>query len=212
MPTIDKDDYDLTDPSVAFKAIPCYYIVGGDGGQRFHLNTFTHELTTTTSLDRELKDNYTLVVQATNDCFRVPPNITKFDPKDNSLLQVLIGVRDVNDNAPKMTQKVFTGGFTTDIDFGTVFMEIKAVDNDVGANSVLNYYIISEVRQTLTEGLDTISAEPFVINRITGEISLNFDPQNNMKGYFQFDVLANDTDGLADSAKVYVMLFSFNYR
>jgi cadherin 23 len=208
LPTIDKDDYDLIDPAVGFKSIPCYYIVGGDGGDRFRLNTFTHELTTTQSLDRELKDNYTLIVQATNDCFKVPPNITHFDHKDNSLLHVLIGVRDVNDNSPKMIKKVFTGGFTTDIDFGTVLMEVKAVDKDMGANSVVNYYIISEVRQTLTEGLDTLSAEPFAINRITGEISLNFDPQKDMKGYFEFDVLANDTDGLADSARVFVCISS----
>ncbi len=172
------------------------------------MNTFTHELTTTVSLDREEKDNYTLIVQATNDCFKVPPNIAKFDQKDNSLLQVLIGVRDVNDNSPKMVKKVFTGGFTTDIDFGTVFMEVKAIDSDIGSNSVVNYYIISDVKQSLTEGLDTISSEPFIINRITGEISLNFDPQKDMKGYFEFDVLANDTDGLADSAKVYVIIKS----
>lgn len=212
LPTIDKDDYDLIDPSVGFKAIPCYYIVGGDGGHRFQLNTFSHELTATESLDRETKENYTLVVQATNDCFKVPPNVTKFDPKDNSLLQVLIGVRDVNDNAPKMVKKVFTGGFTTDIDFGTVFMEVKAVDADIGANSVVNYYIISDVKQTLSEGLDTLSAEPFVINRISGEISLNFDPQKDMKGYFEFDVLANDTDGLADSAKVFVSIALILFR
>ncbi|CAG2110524.1 unnamed protein product, partial [Medioppia subpectinata] len=100
LPTIDKDDYDLIDPAVGFKSIPCYHIVGGDGGHLFRLNTFTHELTTTQSLDREFKDNYTLIVQATNDCFKIPPNITHFDNKDNSLLQVLIGVRDVNDNSP----------------------------------------------------------------------------------------------------------------
>ncbi|CAG2122184.1 unnamed protein product, partial [Medioppia subpectinata] len=87
LPTIDKDDYDLIDPAVGFKSIPCYHIVGGDGGHLFRLNTFTHELTTTQSLDREFKDNYTLIVQATNDCFKIPPNITHFDNKDNSLLQ-----------------------------------------------------------------------------------------------------------------------------
>lgn len=206
LPTIDRDDYDLMerDPSAAFKAIPCYYIVGGDGKDKFNLDTFTHELTTTEPLDREEKDSYVLIVQAKNDCFKIPPDVVQFDPKDNSLLQVLIGIKDVNDNPPKMLKKVFTGGFTTEVDFGTIFMEIKAIDNDVGANSIVRYYIKGQIRKLLSEGLDSIVKEPFLLNPITGEISVNFDPQKDMKGYFEFDVIANDTDGKSDSAKVYV--------
>ena len=217
LPTIDKDDnYEVeiqNDPNAAFKSIPCYFIVGGDGltagpggggEELFRLDTFTHELTATKPLDRELKANYTLIVQATNECFKVPPRVDRFDAKDNSLLQVLVGVRDVNDNAPKFAKRIFSGGITTDTDYGTVFMSVKAVDADVGANAQVNYYLISDVRRSLSEGLDSIPARPFSVNKRTGEISLAFDPQKDMKGYFEFEVKANDTDGLADTAKVLV--------
>lgn len=71
---------------------------------------------------------------------------------------------------------------------------------------MVNYYIIGPIKRKLSEGLDTIKGDPFLISRKSGEISLNFDPQRDMKGYFEFEVLANDTDGLADSAKVYVSI------
>lgn len=41
---------------------------------------------------------------------------------------------------------------------------------------------------TLTEGLDDIHQQAFLVNRLTGEVSLNFDPQRGMKGYFDFMV------------------------
>lgn len=41
---------------------------------------------------------------------------------------------------------------------------------------------------TLTEGLDDIQMQPFLVDRLTGAVSLNFDPQREMKGYFDFTV------------------------
>ncbi|KPM07825.1 cadherin-23-like protein [Sarcoptes scabiei] len=217
LPTIDKDDYDLNDPSTAFKSIPCYFIVGGDGfnadGEAiFKLDTFTHELATTKALDRETKSNYTIIVQATNDCFRLPHRIEKFDPKDNSMLQVLIGVKDVNDNPPKFLKKIFSGGITTNTEYGTIFMSIKAIDPDSGVNSYVSYHIISDVRKSFSEGLEAIPSNPFEINHKNGDIKLNFDPQKGMKGYFEFEVKANDTDGLYDIAKVFIYLLRDDQR
>lgn len=36
-----------------------------------------------------------------------------------------INVQDVNDNSPQFPKKLFTGGVTTQADFGSVFMKIK---------------------------------------------------------------------------------------
>ncbi|KAH7637786.1 cadherin-23-like protein [Dermatophagoides farinae] len=217
LPTIDKDDYDFSDPNTAFKSIPCYFIVGGDGLSKdneelFKLDTFTHEMSTTKPLDREQKSNYTLIVQATNDCFRVPHRVERFDPKDNSMLQVLVGIKDVNDNPPKFLKKIFSGGITTDTEYGTIFMSVKAIDPDVGTHSHVNYYIVSDVRKSFSEGLENVPSKPFEINQRTGEISLKFDPQKGMKGYFEFEIKANDTDGLYDIAKVFIYLLRGDQR
>lgn len=118
--TIDRDD-DLS----TLKPIPCYYIVGGNMKHRFALDIFTHQLSATQILDREEQDNYTLIVQASDDCFHEPRPVTRFDPKDNTLLQVEISVIDINDNPPRFVSDVFTGGVTMEADFGAVFMAVR---------------------------------------------------------------------------------------
>ncbi|XP_055907178.1 cadherin-23 [Eupeodes corollae] len=125
---------------------------------------------------------------------------------DNTVVRVLVRVLDINDNPPRFRSKIFTGGFTTSADFGTKFMKIEAYDPDEGKNAAISYYQVGEVKQTLSEGLENVEKCPFVVGRETGDIQLNFDPQKGMKGYFDFMVVANDTDGLQDSARVYIYL------
>ncbi|XP_053210328.1 cadherin-23-like [Panonychus citri] len=211
LPTIDKDEMDdPNEPGV--KSIPCYYIVGGNDDGIFKLDILTHQLTVTRPLDRETKSTYSLIVQATNDCLKEPKKIDKFDPRDNSLIQVTITIKDVNDNPPKFVKPIFTGGVTTEADFGTIFMSVKAVDSDDGANAVVYYYISGPQRRKLSIGLETIKDDPFLINRKTGEIGLNFDPRKDMKGYFEFQVTANDSKGLSDTAKVKIYLLREDQR
>lgn len=65
---------------------------------------------------------------------------------------------------------------------------LQAVDADVGANAEVSYYLIGRIKMTLTEGLDNIHKPPFLVERNTGAVLLNFDPQYGMKGYFDFMV------------------------
>lgn len=44
------------------------------------------------------------------------------------------------------------------------------------------------MKETLTEGLENLAVSPFLVNIDTGAVSLNFDPQKGMKGYFDFKV------------------------
>ncbi|XP_035210796.1 cadherin-23-like isoform X2 [Stegodyphus dumicola] len=205
--TVDKDD-----DSGSRKPIPCYFIVGGNHFGRFKLDIFTHQLYCTEVLDREERQNYTLIVQASDDCFHQPTSVTRFDPRDNSLLQVHIGVKDINDNPPRFIKRVFTGGITAETDFGTAFMIVKAIDLDIGKNAAVTYYIAGDVQMTLSEGLESLKVSPFIVNKDTGVISLNFDPQKGMKGYFDFEVIANDTDGLFDTARVFIYLLREDQR
>lgn len=61
---------------------------------------------------------------------------------------------------------------------------------DTGDNAMINYYQIGKIHMSLTEGLDDIKQQPFLVNQKTGAITLNFDPQRGMKGYFDFMVRA----------------------
>ncbi|XP_049868235.1 cadherin-23 [Pectinophora gossypiella] len=203
---IERDAIDRGDEPV----LPvCYYIVEGNDGA-FELHRNTHRLTTTRHLDRELKSNYTLVVLATEDCIGSPNYQPDVDGV--STLTVFVQVRDVNDNAPTFVSKIFTGGITTEADFGIEFMHVKAIDLDEGDNAKISYYLIGQVKQTLTEGLENLAVSPFLVNIETGAVALNFDPQKGMKGYFDFRVLANDTGGLHDEAHVFIYLLREDQR
>lgn len=120
--TIDKDEVDdLDDPPTEV----CYFIVGGNDDEFFSLDMVEHRLTTGKTLDREEQEEHLLLIKATEDCNTVPINQSFFDENDDTLLKVVITVNDVNDNPPKFTSRVFTGGVTTAADFGTQFMHVK---------------------------------------------------------------------------------------
>ena len=83
-------------------------------------------------LDRETAPVHTLVVKATEECHQRPAEVSTFDPSDDSLLELVVRVNDLNDNSPEFTQSVFTGGISTDIDFGTAFMQVQIITNGQG--------------------------------------------------------------------------------
>ncbi|KAJ8730632.1 hypothetical protein PYW08_002045 [Mythimna loreyi] len=204
---IERDEIDRGDEPM----LPvCYYIVAGDEDAVFELQRNTHRLSTQKPLDREQKSEYTLTVLASEDCLSVPKYEQEVD--GISTLNVHVIVNDVNDNAPKFISKIFTGGITTEADFGIEFMHVKAIDLDEGENARISYYLIGDVKETLTEGLENLAVSPFLVNIETGAVSLNFDPQKGMKGYFDFKVLANDTGGLQDEAHVFIYLLREDQR
>ncbi|XP_021707792.1 cadherin-23 isoform X2 [Aedes aegypti] len=135
-----------------------------------------------------------------------------FYHNDNTLVRVLIHVQDINDNPPVFIQKIFTGGVTTSTVFGTQFLKLTAIDRDHGANGQVSYYQIGDIKKTLTEGLENVQKPPFLVDRRTGAVQLNFDPQKGMKGYFDFKVLANDSAGHSDEAHVFIYLLREDQR
>lgn len=132
--------------------------------------------------------------------------------EDNTLVKIIVKVNDINDNRPEFITKIFTGGVATTADFGTQFMQVKAIDRDAGKNAMITFFQIGEIHRTLTEGLDSIQKSPFLVEKDTGAILLNFDPQKGMKGYFDFMVKANDSDGLQDIAHVFIYLLREDQR
>lgn len=76
----------------------------------------------------------------------------------------------------------------------------------------MRYYQIGTTQMTLTEGMETIKTQPFLVDETTGALRLNFYPQKSMKGYFALQVLVNDTDGLQDTARVFIYLLREDQR
>ena len=208
--TVDLDDEDEDE----IKTDVCYFIVKESEGSHglFDLNPYSHDMMAVRPLDREAIAMHKLVIKATEECHQKPLNISKFDPSDDSLLELVIFINDQNDNSPQFSQKLFTGGISTDIDFGTTFMQVSAEDPDFGLNAQLEYFICSQITPRSYEGTDLNSTTAFAMDPVTGSIQLNFDPQKNQKGYFGFDVCVRDIGGNNDSAKVYIYLLREDQR
>ena len=170
----------------------CYFLVAGNHQGIFQLDKLTHELMTLEQLDREAVSQYELIVKASEDCSSVPEAVPAFQAEDDTLLRLTVHVEDVNDNRPAFDRDVFTGGVSTDIGFGTKFMRVSATDRDAGINAEVEYTMCSEVERVDAEGFGAESRQLFLVEAATGEVVLNFDPQENQKGYFGFDVCAED--------------------
>jgi hypothetical protein len=128
------------------------------------------------------------------------PESSQLVADDATLVQVIVYVQDINDNQPRFVQKTFTGGVTTSANFGA---EI---------NAKMIFYQAGKTRKTLAEGLDSIKEQPFLIEKDTGIVRLNFDPQKDMKGYFDFSVGVKDIKGFNDTAKVFIYLLREDQR
>lgn len=47
--------------------------------------------------------------------------------QDSTVVRVTVYVQDINDNPPKFISRIFTGGITTNANFGTKFMEVQVI-------------------------------------------------------------------------------------
>lgn len=131
---------------------------------------------------------------------------------DATLVRVLVIVQDINDNPPKFFSKIFTGGVSTSADFGTEIMTLKAFDPDLGLNAKLSFFQVGKIHRTLAEGLESVKEPSFLIDKDSGSLKLNFDPQKGMKGYFDFTVVVRDRDGFNDTAHVFIYLLREDQR
>ena len=60
--------------------------------------------------------------------------------------------------------------------------------------------------KTTGQNLEGAQDPKFVLNRTSGEVRLNFDPLEGMKGHFEFVVTATDPSGHPDAAEVKIYL------
>ena len=131
--------------------------------------------------------------------------------QDTSMLKIKVNVIDVDDNPPEFIQRIFTGGIATDTEYGSVILIAEADDPDT--DTILEYSVIGNiVSSEQSENLETIQNQPFLLDKSSGAIILNFDPQKGMKGYFAFHVSVRDIFGHVDKATVQIYLLREDQR
>ncbi|KAM5140959.1 protocadherin-15 [Mantella aurantiaca] len=132
---------------------------------------------TSVKLDREVRDYYELIVEATDSA--------PADPR-RSTVTLTIKVTDIDDNSPVFTNSSYYVSVPENMTPGTVFLQVQAKDADLGAN--ITYRIRSQEVLQL-----------FTMNSSTGELSLlkplDFESFTGKEAVYVFLVEAFDAAG-----------------
>ncbi|NXM88061.1 PCD15 protein, partial [Oenanthe oenanthe] len=131
---------------------------------------------TAVKLNREQRDSYELIVEATDGAV---------DPR-RSTVTLAIRVLDIDDNSPVFTNASYTVCVPENLPPGTVFLQLEAKDVDLGAD--VNYQIRTEEAR-----------QYFSLNKHTGELSLrkslDYESFSDTEATFTFLVEAFDSKG-----------------
>ncbi|CAH8565116.1 unnamed protein product [Heterobilharzia americana] len=112
-------------------------------------------------LDREVYTSYNLKIIAID---------KGLSHQNTGTLNLYIHVADINDETPVFLQKQYVFHVSENTSPGTIIGQVKAIDMDIGQNSIINYSI-KEIEPYLIDNQYNIDL--FHIDQMNGEIKLN---------------------------------------
>lgn len=132
------------------------------------------------------------------------------DISEKSTIFINIAVNDVNDNPPTFEYSTYTVGISERDNLGKPLFTLHASDPDL--NDQVFYEILSDSITVSSETLNAYKNTAFVLNSITGILSLNFQVQEFMSGYFSFKVQARDLLNHTHEANVKIYTVAEKHR
>eukprot|EP00063_Salmo_salar_P080518 XP_014055353.1 PREDICTED: protocadherin alpha-3-like [Salmo salar] len=129
-------------------------------------------------LDREATKNHVLLFAA----------LDGGKPVRSGTSEIKIEVLDVNDNSPIFTKDVYSVRLSENVPVGATVIQVNATDLDEGANG--------EVRYSFGNEVDRKVRELFILDSITGEITVKGVIDYEENNIYEIDIQASD-QGLA---------------
>uniref|UniRef100_A0A7E4W680 Cadherin domain-containing protein n=2 Tax=Panagrellus redivivus TaxID=6233 RepID=A0A7E4W680_PANRE len=157
-----------------------YATVGGNVNNVFRLSTsklnnaLYVDLVVNGQLDREYRDRYDLVIEATDGG----------DPPKNGRLTVHVLVLDANDNAPEFSQSRYSAHLTSNATVGTKVTQVRATDADAGDNAKISYKLANSQ-------FNNHELIPFIIDSETGEVTVSSN-RLSLGTTYELIVIASD--------------------
>lgn len=157
----------------------------------FTMDPVSGDLVLLCILDREIQDVYYVTILAkdnpVNDSFQRSSNVT-----------VELNVLDVNDNAPRFLQSLYTVSVLETVT-NTVLLSLHCSDTDVGVNANITYYI-----------MDGNSLNHFSVHPLSGNLSVGVALDYESQQFYRLKVQCFD-DGeqrLSSTASVIIQVLS----
>ncbi|XP_068134762.1 protocadherin Fat 1 isoform X2 [Hyperolius riggenbachi] len=140
---------EANDLDAGFNGKLVYAISGGNNDSCFTIDVESGWIQILSSLDRELKDQYTL-------------NITVYDlgiPQKSAWQLLDIDILDANDNPPEFLQYSYSVEVKEHEDGNQAIIKIEAIDRDLGASGEVRYSILTDT-------------DLFIIDSVTGIVKV----------------------------------------
>uniref|UniRef100_A0A8B9X8Z2 Protocadherin Fat 4 n=1 Tax=Bos mutus grunniens TaxID=30521 RepID=A0A8B9X8Z2_BOSMU len=150
-----------SDIDASTNAVISYRIIGGNS--QFTINPSTGQIITSALLDRETKENYTLVVVASDAGSPEPLS---------SSTSVLVTVTDVNDNPPRFQHHPYVTHIPSPTPPGSFIFAVTVTDADIGPNSELHYSLSG--RNSEKFHIDTLRGAIMAAGALNGTSEVTF--------------------------------------
>nr|XP_042897100.1 fat-like cadherin-related tumor suppressor homolog isoform X1 [Parasteatoda tepidariorum] len=138
----------------------------------FKINPHSGEVFTTSSIDREQKKLFELVISAVDSGGRCGYAIVR------------VTITDENDNMPQFSVSEYTVTIPVNMTIGTTILKIHATDNDESFSAAIDY--------SLYKSNNSVISELFGITHDTGEVYIRKAATGHENYGYQFFVLAKD--------------------
>jgi hypothetical protein len=118
-----------------------YSVITSDAGATLAVDPVTGDIVLTGTLDREVKDSYTVTVGAS------VRNTQRQELRTTAIATVNIGVSDVNDNAPSCAELLLTASISETAPPFTSIARLQCSDIDKNENGYVTFQIVEPTNQ-----------------------------------------------------------------
>lgn len=177
-----------TDEDVGANAAIRYAIIGGNNQMQFSIDSLSGDVSLVKPLDYEQVRSYRLVIRAQDGG----------SPSRSNTTQLLINVKDVNDNSPRFYTSLFQESVSENVPVGYSIVRVQAYDADEGPNAELNYALIDKEYN----GNDI----PITIDTKTGWVYTSAQLDREIQSKYQLQVTATDSGTPPRSATASVVV------
>ncbi|KAK7789529.1 hypothetical protein R5R35_000833 [Gryllus longicercus] len=168
-----------------------YAIIGGNTQSQFSIDSLSGEVSLMKALDYETLRNYRLVIRAQDGG----------SPSRSNITQLLVNVKDVNDNEPRFYTTMFQESVSESVPVGYSIVRVQAYDADEGENAAIKYSIGPR-----DEGGGSTSDFPLGVEELSGWIYTTRELDREEQSRYQFQVIAQDGGTPSKSATASVVI------